>query len=495
MSKEGKNDHWGIPPAKQVDLVTDNVYRDCRFLLYNVSRLGSDAAGSGGAGTYTLQTSCWPGGASYYILTPVPKTGDLNLALANPASIGGPLQGGAGMPLDVSPKGITGGYIDDQAIQQQHMAANSITAANAALAANAVVDANVYEVGVTKLIHGTRIFTGDVILSRGSGKPVIALNNAGINLFGVADGPGTAGLTSKPYVAIESAAISLFSGGNPSVIVTSSAITFYSVSGSTAAPYATLGSGGIVISDGLAPNPNYIAIDNTGLTIKDKNLANITVKAGVMTLTTPRTIPADGFAIAVLDGSGLKFSTGVGFTYMELKMDSGGIAISKGTSSVTVTSSQVNIVNGFLTTPQIVVYSGTVTINIDATNYVKVSDTATNRTAMLNHNYIRIEKTSDTLNFAQMIPGTVRVAGIGGTHQSFLDSTFVSVDGGQGVLYANQLLLSAVQVLSTRKTGPGFPPAFVDLSAVRTWCIALYSALAAPGGPNTLAGHGLIDDY
>jgi hypothetical protein len=495
---------WDIPPAHESDLVTVNPYREYRFLMYAVSRLGIDASGSGADRTYTLQTSCWPGGTDHYILIPAAKNGDLNLSLANPASITGPLTGGNGQPLTILPGAIEGTYIKDDAILAQHMHEDSITAANKALAANSIVDLNVNDVNVSKLIAGTNIFTGDVILSRGSAKPVIILQNSGINLFGVSTGPGNAGLTSSPNVAIQSGGISLFSGNNLSATITSSAITFWAVNGSLNNPYVTVSATGIVLSDGSTPTPNTFTLDSTGFTIADKNGAKITVKAGVLTLTTPLTTPAGAFATALMDGNGLKFSTGTGATYTELKMDNTGIAISKGSSSVTITASQVNIVNGVLTSPNILITGSPFTIAINSTDGFKVTGGGIITT--INHNVgsggtaagVQISSVASPNMKIYLQPNGLFLYNTAGT----LVGGFNLDTSDRGRLYVSStvnadigVFVASNQVLRGRMPGPGYPGDFTDPGNIRLWCIALYEALSATGGGAGSSfgpGHGLF---
>ena len=67
----GRNRLRGVSRRSENPDGSPNLYRDFRFLMYNVSRLGTDTSGSGGAGTYTLETICWPGNTDHFILTPV----------------------------------------------------------------------------------------------------------------------------------------------------------------------------------------------------------------------------------------------------------------------------------------------------------------------------------------------------------------------------------------------------------------------------------------
>jgi hypothetical protein len=151
--------------------------------------------------------------------------------------------------LIVNPGGITTPLLHNQAVDAAKMGVAAITAANLALDANSVVDANVQSVGVAKLIAGSVIFTGNVALSRGSGNPVIELDNTGMFLFSQAS--GSAGLTSQPYVAIQSGGISLFQGSTArSVTVTSTGVTLWMSNGSTSSPFCALSASGTTISDG-----------------------------------------------------------------------------------------------------------------------------------------------------------------------------------------------------------------------------------------------------
>jgi len=223
----------------------------------------------------------------------------------------GALSNAADGSVVISAHGITDAYIGSQQVLARAMAANAVTAANAALAAGAVVDASVSAPGgagtginISKLVAGTNIFTGDVILSRGISLPVIVLNNSGLFLYGQADAStGATGLTSKPYVVIQSAGLTLFSGGNVSLTVTSSALTAWSVNGSTTNPYTSVASTGIVIADGAGAS---IAVASGGLTITDSTGAKLTANAGVVAL-------VKGSASASLTASAFTIITG-GFT-------------------------------------------------------------------------------------------------------------------------------------------------------------------------------------
>lgn len=341
---------WVIPPAQNKDL-TPNPYREFRFLLYNVSRLGTDTSGSGGAGTYTLQTSCWPGGADHFILIPQPKTGDLDIRAANPETISLPLKGGDGHPLTVEPGSIGSTYLADDAVEARNMAANAITAANGALAAGAVVDINVHDVSIARVTYGTAIFAGDVVMSRGLGLPVIVLKNSGIYLFGQADSSsGASGLTSKPYVGVQNNAIGLFQGGTGTnanggpdtggsvfINAASSSITIYTKNGDLTQPYFTASSIGLSIVDG-----NYsVTIQATGINIADQSTPGVSrqilITSGGISIT-------NNTNTLVITGSSLQLQLG-GSPRVTIDNTNGIILSNGGTSSVQVSSSEVNIIS------------------------------------------------------------------------------------------------------------------------------------------------------
>lgn len=343
MSKYGAHPAtWDIPPLQNADL-SPNIYREFRFLLYNVSRLGTDASGSGGAGTYTLQTACWPGGTDHFILIPDAPTGALDIRAANPATITGPLTGGNGLPLTVTAKGITDPYLGDAAVTARAMAANSVTAANSALAANSVVDANITSLTIAKVTYGTSIFAGDVIMSRGPSKPVIVLNNAGITLFGQADAStGAAGLLSKPYAQVQSNAIKLYNGIGGSMVLdgATNSFTIYSADGNTTLPYFTVNTSGLVLYNG----PNTVAIGSNAISISDgTNHNEMDLNSAGLTLW--NTVSNNR---VVITSSAIQLQLG-GSPRVTIDNTSGITLSNGGTSSVQITASTVSIINGTLT--------------------------------------------------------------------------------------------------------------------------------------------------
>jgi hypothetical protein len=166
-----------------------------------------------------------------------------------------------------------------------------VTVANASaiIDALAIVDGLVGSVGLNKLAattttQGTAIFTGDAIFSRGTGLPLIDLSSAGMSLFSTASAGSGGGNTAAPYVSITSGQVALFSGGNPSVVLTSSSVTLYSVNGSTGSPYVTLSSSGITVSDGSGAH--QVTVNSSGVTITGGVLTSpsVTITGGSFTV-------------------------------------------------------------------------------------------------------------------------------------------------------------------------------------------------------------------
>jgi hypothetical protein len=457
--------NWVIPPAKNDDQ-SPNPYREFRFLCYNVSRLGTDTSGSGGAGTYTLQTSAWLG-ADHFILTPVPKVGSLNLTAANPATITAPLTGGNGLPLTIpaynpgtGTGGIGAGYLGPQSVQAVNMAQNSITAANQALAASSVVDPNIVTLGINKVTYGVSVFAGDVVLSRGIGLPVIVLQNTGIFLYGQADASsGVSGLTSKPYVGIQNNAIGLFQGGTTGGSVyldaASNAITIYSKNGSLTTPYLTVNATGIMVVNGVnsfAVNSNAMAFVDTGFGNRiDTSSAGITLGHG---------LNADGtFATSanklVITATQMQFTV-AGSARITIDSQADNITISNGgSSSVVITDSTVTITNGSLSAGTITgttisggsltitTSQGTVSIS-NSTSGVQVADSGGTNVSRLNYSVIAIYSGSIG---SEISPSTV-IAGRFAPLAIGLNSNDGSIHiGSKTVVDSNQIWREGVQCL------------------------------------------------
>lgn len=247
---------WGDPIATNPD-GSANLYRTYRFRIYAFSRLASDTTTTGGTDGPTLQP-CWSGGADYFDVNPASQPPALDLSQTNLNTVGN--------NFAIVGDQFVLANLSGQTVNATNMAADAITAANGALAADAVVDSNIASVNVSKLISGTVIFTGTVYLSQGSSAPVIELANTGIFLFGVANSGGTAGLTSDPYVAIESTGIGLYQGSSAaSVVMTGGGIALYSVNGNTSYPYADLTSSALTFAAGSSSPTVQINSSGVGL--------------------------------------------------------------------------------------------------------------------------------------------------------------------------------------------------------------------------------------
>lgn len=248
---------WGIPNEFEEDGITVNPYRTYRFRIYSVSRKGSDLPG----GPVPSLQNCWPGSANFFDIT-IPRHPDtLNLGTTNPNTLGAgmekvpnKIQPKLAAPLTVisnaitlAGKGITEGMIADGAVHALQLANQAVELGK--IAADAVTNTNISSVNISKIesIGGTKIFTGNVVLSRGPGQPVIALNNGGMGLYGAGDaGTGGTGLTSSPHVIVNNTGISvLASTSGPSVVTSGTGITIYTVNGSLSNPYVSIASVGI----------------------------------------------------------------------------------------------------------------------------------------------------------------------------------------------------------------------------------------------------------
>lgn len=331
---------------------------------------------------------------------------------------------------------IVNPYIVAGAVLAQNTSIAAINASTGALAAQAAVINLQQNGGSLTVNNGINVFTGAMYLSQGTTEPVIALLNSGIFLYGVA-GSGNTGLTADPYVAIQSSGIGVFSGGTgPSVTVGGSNVTLWSVNGSTGTPYMQLTASQLQIING-----------STTLTV------NFTF-------------------IEFQDASG-----GI------LLMNSGGISIFKGASSIGIGASFISIVQGQLT-----LNWNSTTVSIDNSldgvtgNYagVKVLDNSTTNYAVVTG-----------FGFAGIDAGGVSraaltVSGSGGSSAGAVNLN--SAGGGSAVLTGTgpKLLMNGSKVIGPRGTDPG-APLFTTLADAQTYCAALRTQLAAATG-----GHGLF---
>jgi hypothetical protein len=342
--------NWTIPPDKNSD-GSPNLYRTYRFRLYCVSHINDTALGNSTG--FSFQTSAWPanadGSMDHFDVSPLVQPPALDLTQAAVYGLGDGMTGGAGLPvkpnltdpltltiskqITLAQKGVSTQYIADAANTARTMAANAVTQANSALAANSVVDANINDVGVPKLTAGTQIFTGDVVLSRGSTRPVVVLGSGGLYLYSVAS--GSTGLTSSPYVVIQSGGISLFSGGNASVTLTSSSINLWSVNGNTSNPYVSLSSSSLNIVSG-----NFVT-QFTASTITMQYAGSLVS----LTMTSLGIILSNGTCQTKVESTGITLTNG-GTSKIEITTGSG-VVITNATFSLALNGVTTTIANQF----------------------------------------------------------------------------------------------------------------------------------------------------
>ena len=355
-------DPWVANPNDPSGATTDFV--EYRFWLWCISILGMSPNNSS-PGTITLQTSAWSG-SDHGILLPVQQPAALDLQTINPYTMGDGLTGGGGVKPTVKGTGaivVSSAGVDVAAasIDATRMQANAITAANNALAANSVVDSNVYSVGVNKLIYGTVIFTGNVVMSRGSAQPAIDLENTGMFLYSTANGPGNAGLTSQPYVAIQSSGIGVFSGANCSVTINPTAVTLWSTNGSTSAPYVQLTSGFLLFSSGsggqsnigigssqinITSGTNLLQLTGSQITLQDGS-SSCAITASAITIQTATTLAP----FIVVTATQVKIGTydSIGGVAADIVIDSSGaMTFGPGGGGTSINSTSVSTGSGFL---------------------------------------------------------------------------------------------------------------------------------------------------
>ena len=152
----------------------------------------------------------------------------------------------------------------------------------------------------------------------------------------------------------------------------------------------------------------------------------------------------------------------------------GGLLIQDPTGAhyVQVNSSGVTIVGGTFSDT-----SGTVTVTIDATNFVKIVDSSNSFVGQFSNTGLSISGIYSAAGYTGSYGA--RTAYV--THNPSGNVIAISASNGGA-----QLLINANQVVTHRQTGPGIPSGFADNTA-QLWCNALYTALSSGGG------HGLIN--
>lgn len=365
---------WGDPAAINPD-GSLNVYRTFRFWIYAMSRQGLDSSGNSD-GTFTLQTSCWPSGTfgqDHYDLTPLIQPPAIDLTQTNLNTVSNEFALVSDV-FSINPGSITGGVggaLAAQTVSANNMAMNAITQANAALAADSVVDSNIVAVNIGKLIAGTVIFSGTVVLSQGSGSPIIVMQNSGMTFYGAAGTGGTTGLTSQPFVTISTAGVGVYQSSSGSSVIVSSGITLWSVNASTANPYLTMTSGGINLVNG-----NFtLQVQANQISISDSTAGSVLVNSTGIGLYSSGT--STGFPYATFTTAGLNFHYS---STQYVQVNSSGVgAYYSSTVYTTVASAGVSVVGGAVilapnpTVAAALLTSGQMTIAYSTSNYIGVN--------------------------------------------------------------------------------------------------------------------------
>lgn len=363
---------------------------------------------------------------------------------------------------------VTNSVLGLQAVQSANMYANAVNAANGALSA------------------GNYVFSSDVSFCRGSGQPIVYIGTqsgtAGVWLFGASASGGASGLTSQPYVGIQSSQ-AIFYGGNTggggtgsSLTINATSMVFWQVNGSTASPFLQLSSGalngvgaGIVISDG----------GSTTLTAYSGSITLLNVSASQQLSVSASGVVASGgsYTLSLSASGGLTLSaSGTSGGSVSITA-SGGVLVQNhaGTSYVQINSSGVAIVGGTLTTPTInggaisgssltIAISGTASVNIDSTNGVKVvngSYQSTLASGYLVSTYTGgYTGTYQAQNFSVALSGsgnlqgyfnsgvaTFSVSNNTGSHSATMFPGGYSVDGSNGASFTFQDLASVTHTV------------------------------------------------
>ena len=396
-----------------------------RLKVYVCNRLDQTAASFLNTDCATLQTGIGSGTGHVDIL--VATSGNLPPAgipatRFDPSTLGSGLTGGGGTHVSVkygaamgddgsggiTPKlaatltvisnqitiannAITNTYLAPSAVQATNMAANAVTAANGALGAAAVVDSNIASMSISKLISGTVIFTGDVYMSRGSGYPIIGLNSGGMYLYGA--GSGSSGYTSNPYVVIQSSSMGLYSGGNASMTLSSSAFYLWSVNGNSSYPYLNLTSSGVTVASGSVTNQmssSQITLSYSGGVSTTINSAGLTVINGtyqfnvnssylqLWSVASNSSYPCVGLTTSQLSLTAGSYTTTISASQIQmtngsasLTLNSTGVTIANGSYSLVATASSLTL--AYSGGSQVQLTSTSVTLQANSSNYVSIS--------------------------------------------------------------------------------------------------------------------------
>ena len=381
----GQPPDWGDPIQNLPD-GTPYLYRSYRYLMYGVSRRAMDPAG--GIDALTLQQ--WPDGSDHFDLTPIAQPPNIDLTQVAPFSLKSPLGQDPGTKqVTVLPASIDESHLAANAVSARTMATNAINVSNSqtVIQALALVDALIAGVGLSKLGAGTTVynnvsvFTADIILSRGSGQPLISLSAVtGCQFFSAANSPGNVGLTSLPYVSIQPSGVLVSTGGTgPSVLVGGGYVTIFGVNGSYVKPYVSIASGGMGFHAPIPSGGSY----TTGIDVASGLVLQHTTAGNVVD------------AQVQVASSGITLSALVGGVFTNL--------ITANASGLTLATGTV------LTSPVVTIVSGTITINIDRANFIKITDSSSAFSAQLTNSGLFVQdQAAGVTYYAGVTPITIK---------------------------------------------------------------------------------------
>lgn len=132
-----------------------------------------------------------------------------------------------------------------------------------------------------------------------------------------------------------------------------------------------------------------------------------------------------------------------------------------------------------LTSPTIVITSGTVTVNIDAANKIKVTDTSLTRSTEMTGAHFRVGSTSDSFHFGELALDVITLSGSSGTNRMDLTPTGLN--------------FQSIQVVGTRKTSWSAPTGTATRTSFATGSVTLPNlAERVKALIDDLTSHGLI---
>ena len=435
---------FGDVPADWSYPDNSSQYRTYRFRLYAVSRLGTTL--QGGGGTPTLQTT-WPGGADHYDLTPTNHPATLDLSLTNPVTIAPPLGLDAfGKPtvklagpmfvnvsnaLDMgltSDFVVSGGQLTQNAVNlalAYHFGTNPggtpmFTTAGGLFAINAIA--------VNYLLAGSAFFTGTAQFAysgTGSVHPDVRIGSIGLVMRDDYISPNCT-LTMDPTGLTVSKNSSL-PGSPNNVQITAAGIGLYNPQYKLA---TTITSAGIV-STGQDSGGNQFSITlspSAGITLAYRPYGSPATASLAMNATNIALVNgAFSIQISTTGTPSIQLSNGSGFN---LTITASAIQISNGAgSTLTVSATGIAIVQGSLS-----LVSGTVSITIDATNFIKVANSAGGLAVALNGSGLTLEH--GVVRMSLSSGGLFMIAGAVGTAAVTVDWTGVKLVNG-AVYYYN----------------------------------------------------------